>query len=61
MPKCTCSGTICGVRVDGELRKRRYRCAICRRRVPWCYGADDDAPHACDDCWSKLHPAHEAA
>lgn len=34
-----------------------YQCAGCRRWVGWCFGAADDMPDHCDDCWSKAHPA----
>lgn len=30
-----------------------FRCAGCRRVVPWCFGVDDDDPvkaALCDDC-----------
>ena len=34
-----------------------FVCSRCRRRVPWCFGADD-ANHAyndlCDDCWCDV-------
>lgn len=35
----------------------RYTCAGCKRRVPWCYGADDDYPELCDDCWLQARAA----
>lgn len=53
--RCACGGAICGVRDDGEPRIRSYRCRGCRRRVPWCFGADDDAPDYCDDCWAAAN------
>lgn len=31
-------------------RGRRYKCATCKRFVPWCCGADDEYPDDCDDC-----------
>lgn len=52
---CTCGGSVCGITEAGDLRVRRYRCRGCRQRVPWCYGADDDMPFHCDDCWSRRH------
>jgi len=51
-PKCMCGGTICGVR-KGKPLLRTYKCKGCKRQVPWCFGADDDLPHHCDDCWNK--------
>ena len=47
-PKCTCGGGICGTRLKG----RTYECKDCKRRVPWCYGAADNMPNVCDDCWT---------
>jgi len=34
---------------------RRYTCPGCLRFVPWCFGAADDAPELCDDCWGAKH------
>jgi len=47
-PRCTCGGDphLCGV--EG----RRYLCASCRLLMPWCFGASDDMPDVCDDCWA---------
>jgi hypothetical protein len=32
-----------------------FECKVCGRLMPYCMGADDDLPDACDDCWSKAH------
>lgn len=29
-----------------------YRCKGCRRTCCWCFGADDEMPEYCDDCWA---------
>lgn len=52
---CLCGGDICGLTKDDRPRKRRYRCKWCKRWVPWCFGAADDLPLHCDDCWVKAH------
>lgn len=31
-----------------------YICPQCERAVPWCFGADDEAPAICDECWGRL-------
>lgn len=31
---------------------QRFVCIGCDRSVPWCYGAADDMPLHCDDCWA---------
>ena len=49
---CRCGGDICGLNRDGTARKVRYKCRGCRRWVPWCFGAADNLPHHCDDCWT---------
>ena len=33
-----------------------YRCKRCRRVCCWCFGAADELPGHCDDCWVDLHP-----
>lgn len=38
-------------------RERKFKCSVCKRRVPWSKGAADDMPGACDDCWCKAHSA----
>lgn len=48
-PVCTC----------GRCLGRRYRCLWCRRDVPWCFGAADDMPEVCDDCWVVAHTSDE--
>jgi hypothetical protein len=58
MAKCTCrpvrgfsdAEPICG---DSPLGPRVYRCAGCGEHAPWCFGAADDLPGHCDDCWDK--------
>ena len=52
-PVCVYEGDICGLRLDGTPRIKRYRCRTCKRRVPWCFGAADQHPHDCDDCWAE--------
>jgi len=49
---CQCGGAICG---ESPLGPMLYRCATCRRLVPWCFGAADDRPDECDDCWAAAH------
>lgn len=49
-PSCTCGPF--GVCQPPEAV---YVCAWCRRAVPWCFGAGDDMPEVCDDCWSEAH------
>jgi hypothetical protein len=29
-----------------------YTCERCRKLFGWCYGASDDLPDYCDDCWA---------
>ena len=61
-PRCTCGGTICGLTVRGRQGgslRRLYRCSGCRRLVPWCFGAADDASSLCDDCWGSLQEVAE--
>jgi hypothetical protein len=41
-PPCYCEG-------------RRFSCPGCLRFVPECFGAADDIPEVCDDCWRVLH------
>lgn len=53
-PKCVCGGTICQNKA-GDPAVRRFRCVGCRRLVPWCFGAADDMPLHCDDCWAEMH------
>lgn len=36
-----------------------YVCAGCSRRVPNEFGADDDMPDHCDDCWLEAHPEED--
>lgn len=59
-PKCTCRGSVCQDK-HGNPATRWYRCARCQRRVPWCFGAADDMPELCDDCWAAARPAVSAA
>ena len=57
--KCDCGG--CGIgrspsfspAAHGRDAELVYTCCGCRRLVPWCFGADDDQPDWCDDCWAK--------
>lgn len=44
-PQCFCDSEDCWV----------YRCPGCWRIRPWCFGAADDMPDHCDDCWAKAH------
>ena len=32
-----------------------FTCIECFRLVSWDYGAGDDMPFHCDDCWCKHH------
>jgi len=54
--QCCCGGELC--RRSPVTRRPlaytlRYRCAGCHRSVPWCFGAADDLPEMCDDCWMQ--------
>lgn len=60
---CRCGGGICGLRKEDkygrcEPRKRRFKCTDCKRWVPWCFGADDNAWRSCDDCWTPEIQQH---
>jgi hypothetical protein len=61
--QCTCGGELCRRSSTGsELAyTKRYRCLKCRRYVPWCFGAADDKPELCDDCWAEAHPVYKQA
>lgn len=54
-PRCTCDGSLCGP----ELL--RFRCVMCWRSVPWCFGASDELRGSCDACWAAcmavFHPS----
>lgn len=41
--------------LDGDS----YVCAGCKRRVPNDFGAADDMPDHCDDCWAAAHGVEE--
>lgn len=61
-PVCTCGGGICQRRDDiGRFAVRTYRCAGCHRKLPWCFGAHDEMPDHCDDCWADAQRQKEAA
>ena len=36
-----------------------YKCLLCERRCCWCFGAADDYPELCDDCWWGFQNEHE--
>jgi hypothetical protein len=38
-------------------RHQMYKCKGCERVLPWSFGASDDMPDHCDDCWAKEHDA----
>jgi len=48
-----CDGTRSRECPHGETES--YRCKRCRRRCCWCFGAADDLPDHCDDCWAKVN------
>lgn len=56
---CACNGNNCGGRGCVPLRGRKmptrmlFKCASCRRWVPWSFGAAGDQPDVCDDCWKE--------
>jgi len=52
---CLCGGGICEGTQDKS--SKRYTCRGCDRSVPWCFGASDNMPFHCDDCWA-LDDAH---
>jgi len=45
LPACTCGGAMCG------SEQETYHCPGCDRDVPLCFGAADERPELCDDCW----------
>lgn len=54
--QCQCRGEMCRrspISRRGLAFTLRFLCARCRRRVPWCFGAADDRPELCDDCWAE--------
>lgn len=50
IPTCTC-----GVLGMCWRLGKTYVCDCCGYEVPWCFGASDDMPGACDDCWAAAH------
>ena len=36
-----------------------FKCDRCLRIVPYCKGAADEMPDACDDCWYAVHKDDE--
>lgn len=49
------TGFLVVIKSGERVEHRTYRCAWCRRDVPWCMGASDDMPDVCDDCWCAAH------
>ena len=51
--QCECNGKICRISPSGRKLAftLRYTCPGCKRPVPWCFGAADNKPELCDDCW----------
>ena len=45
---CVCDGDVC---TEDTLV---YQCPCCLRFVPHCFGASDDMPDLCDDCWDEF-------
>lgn len=37
-----------------ELCRKRYTCARCERRRPWCDGAGDEYLSLCDECFCAV-------
>lgn len=52
-PNCSCK-VPCG-------RSSRFKCSVCKTMQPWCFGAADDMPDACDACWCDLTDIREAS
>jgi hypothetical protein len=50
-PVAACPWCNCTAR---EMCGRFYTCECCLARVPWCFGAADDQPGWCDDCWAAF-------
>lgn len=51
-----CSGKHAGYsREKGCAPNETFECEDCGRIMPYCKGADDDRPNACDDCWALAH------
>lgn len=36
-----------------------FDCTCCGRECGWCFGAADDLPDYCDDCWAEHHQGAE--
>ena len=39
-----CTESVCG---------GAYKCRHCHKLFGWCYGAADELPDYCDDCWAE--------
>lgn len=48
--RCLCGGVVCEGTQD--IPGKRYTCRGCDRSVLWCFGASDNLPFHCDDCWA---------
>lgn len=40
---------------------RAFRCNVCRKVAPESFGAYDDMPDACYDCWNKAHASDKCS
>ena len=38
---------LCDYCIEGNI----YECELCKREVPYCFGASDNFFEYCDDCW----------
>jgi hypothetical protein len=38
-----------------------YVCTGCERKVGWCFGAADNMPELCDECWAEVTQKREEA
>lgn len=36
------------------VKGRTFICEGCKREVPWDFGAADEYPNHCDDCWVAI-------
>jgi hypothetical protein len=39
----------------GCSKHHLYKCVGCKLVYSWAFGASDDMPDHCDDCWAKAH------
>lgn len=56
MPQCSSRQKVCNLHEHPDIIEccvhQTFRCNRCQQIHPWEFGAADDAPGLCDDCWS---------